>query len=106
MTKFIGLLLWMGVVKYPNIADYWSKAERYENSVAPKLKSRNKFELILQFWHFADNETSDKSDRLYKIRNILDKINFNFENLLTTGEIIAVNFDNTFDTSTELNNSK
>lgn len=32
MTKFIGLLLWMGVVKYPNISDYWSKAERYENS--------------------------------------------------------------------------
>jgi len=83
MTKFIGLLLWMGVVKYPNIADYWSKAERYENSVAPKIMSRNKFELILRFWHFADNETSDKSDRLYKIRNILDKINFNFEHLLT-----------------------
>lgn len=90
MTKFIGLLLWMGVVKYPNIADYWSKAERYENSVAPKIMSRNKFELILRFWHFADNETSDKSDRLYKIRNILDKINFNFEHLLTPGEIIAV----------------
>jgi len=90
MTKFIGLLLWMGVVKYLNIADYWSKAERYENSVAPKIMSRNKFELILRFWHFSDNETSDKSDRLYKIRNILDKINFNFEHLLTPGEIIAV----------------
>jgi hypothetical protein len=51
--------------------------------------SRNKFELILRFWHFTDNETSDKSDRLYKIRNILDKTNFNFENLLTPGEIIA-----------------
>jgi len=90
MTKFIGLLLWMGVVKYPNNADYWSKAERYEKSVAPKIMSRNKFELILRFWHFADNETSNKSDCLYKIRNILDKINFNFEHLLTPGEIIAV----------------
>ncbi|XP_025205105.1 piggyBac transposable element-derived protein 4-like [Melanaphis sacchari] len=90
MTKFIGLLLWMGVVKYPTISDYWSKAERYENNVASKIMSRNKFELILRFWHFADNETSDRSDRLYKIRNILDKINFNFDHLLTPGEIIAV----------------
>jgi len=90
MTKFIGLLLWMGVLNYPNIANYWSKAEKYENSVAPKIMSRNKFELILRFWYFADNETSDKSDRLYKIRNILDKINLNFEHLLTPGEIIAV----------------
>jgi len=37
MTKFIGLLLWMGVVKYPTIEDYWSKAERYENNVASKI---------------------------------------------------------------------
>lgn len=52
--------------------------------------SRNKFELILQFWRFTDNESSDTSDRLYKIRNILVEINFNFEHLLTPGEIIAV----------------
>lgn len=58
--------------------------------IAPRIMSRNKFELILRFWHFADNETSDKSDRLYKIRNILDKINFNFEHLHTPGKIIAV----------------
>lgn len=90
MMKFIGLLLWMGIVKYPSISDYWSKADRYANIVAPKVMSRNKFELILRFLHFSDNETSDKSDRLYKIRNIVDKINSNFENLQTPGEVIAV----------------
>jgi hypothetical protein len=90
MMKFFGLLLWMGIVKYPSISDYWIKADRYANIVAPKVMSRNKFELILRFLHFSDNETSDKSDRLYKIRNIVDKINSNFENLQTSGEVIAV----------------
>lgn len=91
MIQFIGLLLWMGIVKLPSISDYWSKAHRYANIVAPKVMSRNKFELILlRFLHFSDNETCDTSDRLYKIRNIVDKINFNFENLHTPGEVIAV----------------
>jgi len=62
----------MGVVKYPNISNYWSKAERYTNNVAPNVMSRNKFELILRFLHYSDNETSDKSDRLYKVRNMIN----------------------------------
>lgn len=45
MIKFIGLLLWMGIVKYPCVSDYWSKADRYANTVAPKVMSRNQFEL-------------------------------------------------------------
>lgn len=80
----------MGIVKYPCISDYWSKADRYANTVAPKVMSRNQFELILRFWHFSNNDTSDKSESLYKIRNIVDKINYNFENLQTPGEVIAV----------------
>lgn len=58
-----------------SIADYWSKAERYKNGVAPKAMSRNKFELILRFWHFEDNETADKADRLYKVRKLLNIAN-------------------------------
>ncbi|KAL4122494.1 hypothetical protein QTP88_014816 [Uroleucon formosanum] len=52
MEKYMGLLMWMGLIKITSIADYWSRAERYINGVAPKTMSRNKFELILRFWHF------------------------------------------------------
>lgn len=75
MEKFMGLLLWMGLVNMTSIADYWSKAERYKNSVASNTMSRNKFELILRFWHFEDNETADKADRLYKVRKLLNMAN-------------------------------
>ncbi|XP_026819540.1 piggyBac transposable element-derived protein 4-like [Rhopalosiphum maidis] len=90
MEKFMGLLMWMGLVKMTSIADYWSKAERYKNGVAPKIMSRNKFELILRFWHFEDNETADKTDRLYKVRKLLNMANDLVKNINKPGEIIAV----------------
>lgn len=90
MEKFMGLLMWMGLVKMTSIADYWSKAERYKNGVAPKTMSRNKFELILRFWHFEDNETADKADRLYKVRKLLNMANELVKNIQKPGEIIAV----------------
>ncbi|XP_050056244.1 piggyBac transposable element-derived protein 5-like [Aphis gossypii] len=90
MEKFMGLLMWMGLVKMTSIADYWSKAERYKNGVAPKTMSRNKFELILRFWHFEDNETANKTDRLYKVRKLLNMANDLVKNIHKPGEIIAV----------------
>jgi len=69
MEKCLGLLLRMRLVKLLSLADYWNKAELYQNSVVSKTMSRNKFELILRFWHFENNETENKTDRLYKIRN-------------------------------------
>jgi len=90
MEKLMGLLLWMGLVKMTSIADYWSRAERYKNGVAPKTMSWNKFELILRFWHFEDNETSDKDDRLYKGRKLLNMANELVKNIRKPREIIAV----------------
>lgn len=90
MGKFMGLLLWMGLVKMPSLADYWSKAERYQNNVASKTMSRNKFELILRFWHFENNDSADKTDRLYKIRRLLNLSNNVFKSMHQPGEIIAV----------------
>ncbi|KAE9523032.1 hypothetical protein AGLY_016663 [Aphis glycines] len=89
MEKFMGLLLWMGLVKMTSIADYWKKAERYKNSVASNTMSRNKFELILRFWHFEDNKTANKADRLYKGRKLLNMANELVKNIHKPGEIIA-----------------
>jgi hypothetical protein len=52
MEKCMDLLLSMGLVKIPSLADYWNKAEHYQNNVTSKTLSGNKFELILRFWHF------------------------------------------------------
>lgn len=52
----IGLLMWFGLVQMPKIESSWSLKSRYSNEVASNTMSRNRFELLLRFWHFADNE--------------------------------------------------
>lgn len=52
--------------------------------------SRNKFKLILQFWHFENNDSVDKTDQLYKIRKLLNIANDIFKNEHQPGEIIAI----------------
>jgi len=32
---------------------------------------QNRFELVLRFWHFADNETAPEEDRLYTIQSLV-----------------------------------
>lgn len=71
--------------------------------------SRNKFELILRFRHFENNDSADKTDRLYKIRKLSNIANDIFKDVHQHREIIAVdesmityrgssNFDNIFRT--------
>jgi len=65
MKCFLGLLLWMGLVHMPTIDSYWSNICLYRNSVT-EVMTRNRFQLLLRAWHFADNEAENTS----KIRKI------------------------------------
>lgn len=47
--------------------------------------SRKKFELILRFWHFENNDSADKTDRLYKIRKLLNIANDIFKDVHQPG---------------------
>ncbi|XP_053967404.1 piggyBac transposable element-derived protein 2-like [Anastrepha ludens] len=64
MKKFPGLLLWMGLVKVGSLKDYWSKDSLYNFSIPGKTMSRNRFQLLLSFLHFTDNNSIVPGDRL------------------------------------------
>ncbi|KAK9674605.1 Transposase IS4, partial [Popillia japonica] len=71
MKQFIGLLLYIGLVKYPMIERYWSKKPTYKNAVAPRIMPRNRFRALLRFWHFANNEDPAAEDNhLHKITKL------------------------------------
>jgi len=53
MRKFISLLLAMGIVKKPHIEDYWSTDPILSMPVFNDTMSRDRFELLLKFWHFS-----------------------------------------------------
>nr|CAI5820799.1 unnamed protein product [Callosobruchus analis] len=90
MKKFFGIILYMGLANLPQISDYWSTDILYKNQLVPKVISRNRFQLLLRFVHFADNETADTNDRLYKIREIFNKMEQKFSQNFIPGEMIVV----------------
>uniref|UniRef100_A0A1B6H727 PiggyBac transposable element-derived protein domain-containing protein n=1 Tax=Homalodisca liturata TaxID=320908 RepID=A0A1B6H727_9HEMI len=83
MKQFIGLLLYMGLVGLPRISDYWSKNPLYKFSVARKIMSRNRFQLLLRFWHFNGNENLKRDGRIGKIKPLLLALN----NLFFTSKV-------------------
>lgn len=88
MEKFMGVLIVMGTTKVPNLNFYWSKKKCYRNEYIANLMSRDRFLLLLKFWHFSDSV--DESDKLYKIRNVLDILLKSFTEVLTPGRFIVI----------------
>lgn len=49
IKRFIGLIGWMGMIKVPRLADYWSKHKLFSFPTPKSVMSRNRFELLLRF---------------------------------------------------------
>ena len=90
IKKFLGLIIWMGLVKKGKIANYWSTNPLYKNEVAPSIMSRNRFQELLRYIHFADNVTIDPTDRRAKILALVDLLQSKFQKLYTPEESIVI----------------
>ncbi|KAK9721752.1 Transposase IS4 [Popillia japonica] len=89
LEKFFAIMLYMGLAKLPKISDYWSHSRPYYCFVR-HIMSRNRFQAILRFIHFADNETADKGDRLYKIKPLTDAQTNKFKQLKVPSEVVSI----------------
>jgi hypothetical protein len=79
LKKFIGLSLLMGIHKLPAIRLYWSQSEIDYHPIYGQTLSRNRYETFLRCLCFYDPFTTDKSDRLHKINNVLGPIISNIQ---------------------------
>lgn len=83
LKKFIGILIFMSVYKYPNVRSYWG---RYGFDAIQSTMTVNRFEEIRKHIHFADSskipERGDPDyDMLYKIRPIINHFNDRFSSV-------------------------
>ena len=79
IKRLFGLLIWMDLVKLPQLHLYWSKDSIFTQSFPQSIMSQSRFELLLQMLHFTNNENANLlNDRLYKISPIIDTLNRNF----------------------------
>ena len=86
IKQFFGLVLYMGLVKLPKL----SLGKIFGQNFPRTVMSRNKFELILQKLHFTKNETADSSDRINKIRPLIESLNETFEKCYAPKENVCV----------------
>ena len=74
MTRFLGLLCYMGIVKMPSIDSYWRTSAMFRNCVAPQTMTRNRFQLLLRMWHFSNNEDAPENERTFKIKEFMQLV--------------------------------
>lgn len=88
LRVFLGLLLHMGNIKMPKIQDYWKKDKLFKTCFGEYM-SRDRFLLILRFLHFVKSDSTN-TDRLYKIRSIVDYFNNKMQNIYNAGKELSL----------------
>lgn len=72
LEQFIGTLVYMSVLHLPRSRMYWSSTCRIPQ--VADVMSRDRWEQIKHFIHFSDNMAHNNSDRLFKIRSLIDSL--------------------------------
>ncbi|XP_051948067.1 piggyBac transposable element-derived protein 2-like [Xyrauchen texanus] len=79
LEQFIGTVLYMSVIRLPHSRIYWSNAFRVEQ--VADVMPRGRWEEIKHFLHLNDNSAPNNSDRLFKIRPLIDSLLSKFQAL-------------------------
>ena len=90
LKSFLGLLFLTGIMRKPELEMYWSTDEIMATPYFNKTMSRNRFQMIWRFLHFSDNETADASDRLNKVRPVLDYLMSKFREMYQPNTNISI----------------
>lgn len=86
IRKFMGILIFMSVVICPDIDFYWGF---FGMPAIQSVMCRNRFHEIKKFLSFADDSNrkrkgEDGYDALFRIRNLADALNSNFDSIPKT----------------------
>ncbi|KAL6488775.1 hypothetical protein MHYP_G00025160 [Metynnis hypsauchen] len=79
LEQFIGTVLYMSVIRLPRSRIYWSNARRVDH--VANVMPHDRWEEIKHCIHFSDNMAPNTSDRLFKIRPLIDSLLTKFQAL-------------------------
>ena len=89
MKRFLGMVIYMEVIQFPEISFYWSKKQLYCGIIIPKTMDRDQFQIVVWMLHFVDNFSSSTST-LAKIYSFMGKLIHNFQTFYTPGSALVV----------------
>ena len=94
MKQFIALYLLTGIIRKPEVNQYWSTNPLLKTPFFNNVMPRNRFQLIFEFFHFNDNNNYNPQDpnrdRLFKIHPVLDYLMDKFKSVYTPDKHIAI----------------
>lgn len=82
MYVFIAITMLMTRNKKLEIAEYWSTDPYLHSPIFGQLMSRNRYQILLRFIHFCNNENQIPNDSLFKIDMVFQSIRKNFKDIL------------------------
>ena len=91
LKTFLEINYIMAINKLSTIVEYWRVDNLIGNNVFQNTMIQNRFCEILQNLHFAGNTYYDKTDRGFKIRQVVDHLNKKF------GEVLSNNKEQSID---------
>jgi hypothetical protein len=75
----------------PEVDYYWGKSKLFESEVIQNTMARDRYELILKFYHFSNNqEEHADQDRLFKLKPLLDLLKARFKSIYIPGSVTSV----------------
>ena len=94
MLKFLGILMYMGLVNLPVTDYYWSKSPLYYTPLVRTIFSRQRFRELSQAWHFRDISEEkleeDEFNKLWKVQLVLDSLNQSFQRHFKPGQSLVI----------------
>ena len=94
MKRVLGMIFYMGIIKYPTRRLYWSTKTRIP-FIADNM-SRNRFDDILSILHFNDNlgcvtdKDSSDYDKMYKLLHLITYLHEKFQSSVETETCLAI----------------
>lgn len=90
MKVYIALSIIMTQVKKPCVQMNWSKRAIIYTPIYEQTMPYRRFLAITRFLHFANNDDSNKNDKMTKVRNMVQYFNDKFEELYTPEEDMSI----------------
>lgn len=90
IKAFLAMTVLMGILQKPELDMYWSKDPLLATPFFPETMPRSRFRDILSKLHFNRNENDDQTDRLHKLRPVIDTLAENFRTVYVPIQNISV----------------
>ena len=87
---FLAITMLTGLIDKNRIRDYWSTDSLLATPIFSQYFTRNRYQDILRYMHFANNENIFHTDRLGKIKPIVDQLKRKFASCMNPTQNLCV----------------